>query len=109
MKLSRGVLGVTTVAFLCSMLFTGDRVYGQTFQYTKQGFSMRLTLDNKGTMGRASYPGGLGSGFPCDSLGLQYPIGQPFEHIFGAGLWVGGILDTSNGPIPTYVRGVTTG
>jgi hypothetical protein len=80
-------------------------------QYRKQGFSMRMALDNRGAFGKVVYPqfqGGAGT-VPDDSMGLEYPLGTVFEHIFGAGIWVGGILDTSTSGPPVYIRGVTTG
>jgi hypothetical protein len=40
-------------------------------------------------------------------LGLEYPIGSLIEHIGAAGVWVGGILDTSTGPSPAFVRRVS--
>lgn len=85
---------------------------------TKQGTHMRVQLMNTGIMGRIAYspfdPDNPGSA-PPESLGLEYPIGRPAEHLKGCGLWVGGKVDTSasgNGsPIPVvstaYVGGLT--
>lgn len=72
---------------------------------------MRLALDNRGSFGRVVYPGVVGGGSvpPGDSIGLEYPIGQPFEHIFGAGIWVGGYLDTAQVGTSQPIRGVSTG
>lgn len=76
----------------------------------KQGFSMKMKLDNRGAFGRVSYNGVIGGQDPGnDSIGLEYPLGRPYEHIFGAGIWVGGILDTATSGPPVYVRGVTVG
>jgi len=75
----------------------------------KQGFSMRMWMDNRSVFGRQGYPGGSAA-MPSGELGLEYPLGQPIEHIFGGGIWVGGLLDTSRGPTPQPpVRAVTTG
>jgi hypothetical protein len=63
----------------------------------KQGYSMRLWMDNRGVLGRQGYPGGDAS-MPNDSLGLEYPIGQRIEHLFGGGVWVGALSDTSKDP-----------
>jgi hypothetical protein len=91
-------------------LLSAGLAFSQGYQYTKQGFSMRLALDNRGSFGRVSYPGVIGnSNYDPDSIGLEYPIGQPYEHIFGGGIWVGGILDTSTSSTQRLVRGVTTG
>ncbi len=46
-------------------------------------------MDNLGTLGVQALP-------PPDSLGMEYPVNGNIEHIFGAGLWVGGLLDTSS-------------
>ncbi|HEX9658547.1 MAG TPA: T9SS type A sorting domain-containing protein [Bacteroidota bacterium] len=75
----------------------------------KQGFSMRMWMDNRSVFGRQGYPGG-NNAMPAGALGLEYPLGQPIEHIFGGGIWVGGLLDTSTGPTPQPpVRAVTFG
>jgi hypothetical protein len=63
----------------------------------KQGFSMRLWMDNRGVLGRQGYPGGNAL-MPNDSIGLEYPIGTSIEHLFGGGLWVGALLDTVRDP-----------
>jgi hypothetical protein len=69
-----------------------------------------MELDNRGAFGRVSFPGVIGGTDPGPQfIGLEYPVGQPYEHIFGAGIWVGGILDTSTSGPPVPVRGVVTG
>jgi hypothetical protein len=71
---------------------------------------MRLIFDNRGTFGRVAYPGVIGGLDPGpDSVGLAYPIGLPYEHVFGAGLWIGGKLDTAQSGTSTPIRLVTTG
>ena len=84
------------LAVLLFSTFIAGMLWGQpNVRYTKQGFSMRLCFDNRGVFGRIAYPGVIGGIDPGpDSIGLEYPIGQPYEHIFGAGLWIGGKLDT---------------
>ena len=106
----RFVLLKGTVMFAMVSVLGVSQMLGQSYQYTKQGYSMRLCLDNRGTFGRTPYPGVIGGTDPGgDSIGLSYPIGQPYEHIFGAGLWVGGILDTAQIGTSTPVKLVTTG
>jgi hypothetical protein len=99
-------------ALLGALVLTASQVYGQppNIRYTKQGFSMRAALDNRGAVGRAVYPefGAGGGTIPDDSIGLEYPLGTPFEHIFGAGLWVGGKLDTARIGSSAPLRLVTT-
>ncbi len=70
---------------------------------------MRMMLDNRGSFGRVAYPGGLSSGFPEDSLGLEYPIGTPIEHMYGAGIWVAAQIDTTRGGTGQRIKAVSTG
>jgi len=70
----------------------------------KQGFSSRLQMDNRGALGVIAYP----SSPPAESLGIEYPLGSNAEHLFGAGMWVGGLLDTSGSFSGTPLRLVTT-
>lgn len=88
---------------LCSMLVV-VHLYGQpNVRYTRQGDSMRLCFDNRGACGRVAYPAGM------DSLGLEYPVGSPYEHVFGAGLWIGGKLDTAQIGSSAPITLVSTG
>lgn len=75
------------------------------YSFAKQGSLMKLQMNNVGTFGRISYPPFSPSpGAPvAESLGLEYPIGQLIEHIYGAGLWIGGKLDTSQGGTSTQI------
>lgn len=68
---------------------------------------MRVQLDNEGVFGRQAYIGGSPSQ-ASGLLGLEYPIGQPYEHIFGGGIWVGGYLDTARVGTSVPVRAVST-
>lgn len=86
------------IVVLAVLVFSVETV-AQTHQARKQGFSMKMMLNNVGAMGRVAYPPFRSSPDPPpDSLGLEYPIGQRIEHLFGGGLWIGGILDTTRGP-----------
>jgi len=76
-------------------------------EWKKQGFSMRMWMDNKGVFGHQAY--NEGNSVPTDTLGLEYPIGSGVEHIFGGGIWVGGFLDTSATGNNTPLKLVTTG
>ena len=70
---------------------------------------MRLCFDNRGVIGHAAYPGVIGGIDPGpDSIGLEYPLGQPYEHIFGGGVWVGGKLDTAQIGTSAPITLVTT-
>lgn len=103
-----------TIILTSALWLLAQWAYSQVsnYQYRHQGFSMRITIDNRGAFGRVAYPQFQGGGgtVPTDSIGLEYPIGARFEHIYGAGIWVGGILDTTTTPgPPVRVRGVTVG
>jgi hypothetical protein len=64
-------------------------------RHAKQGFKMKLKLDNRGEFGYVAYPG---SNVSRDSIGLEYPVGRRIEHIYGGGVWVAGLVDTSAVP-----------
>ncbi len=73
----------------------------------KQGYGMRLEMDNSGAFGHVIYPPRGGTTQPPDSIGLEYPVGSQIEHIFGGGIWVAAqVLDTATG---TRVKRVSTG
>ena len=77
-----------------------QKVMAPTLRYVRQGFNMKLAINNRGIIGRQAYPGGGTDGTvaPPDSIGLEYPAGQKIEHVFGGGLWIGGLLDTISDP-----------
>lgn len=69
------------------------------------GLNMRLWMSNRGVFGINAKGDGIGG---CNWMGLEYPVGSNIEHLFGAGLWIGAIVDTSTDGIPRKVRAVTT-
>jgi hypothetical protein len=47
---------------------------------------------------------------PPELLGCEYPAGSDVEHVYGAGVWIGGIVDTATGGRPSSPATlVTTG
>jgi hypothetical protein len=63
-----------------------------------QGFSMKIRISTVGAIGRVACPPfspGNPAGCAAESLGLEYPIGARNEHLYGGGVWIGGLLDTS--------------
>lgn len=89
--------------FLIILMFFNSRVHAQRhYSFAKQGSVMKLQMNNLGAFGRIAYPPFSPTpNPPAESLGLEYPIGQRIEHIYGGGLWIGGKLDTSrNVPLP---------
>lgn len=71
----------------------------------KQGTTMLLQKDNRGAFGKVSY---LLNPPPPDSIGLEYPVGGRIEHLYGAGLWVGGLIDTTSGGTGQKIQVVST-
>ncbi len=70
----------------------------------KQGYDIRMYVSNFGTIGKA----GL-TNPPPESLGCEFPAGSDIEHLYGGGVWVGGIIDTSHTAVPAPTVAVTTG
>jgi hypothetical protein len=59
---------------------------------------MKLRYSNLGAFGLAACPPlapGDSGACPPGALGLEYPAGSGNEHLAGAGMWVGGLLDTA--------------
>jgi hypothetical protein len=56
-----------------------------------QGFDMRVWISNQMTMGQEAWDGNYQTQNP--PYGLEYPAGSGVEHVFGAGPWIGGIVD----------------
>lgn len=93
--------------FLCVMahLLFGPTVSAQIrHQAHKQGYSMRVWINNVGAMGRVAIPPFRPQPSPpvADSLGLEFPIGQKIEHLYGGGLWIGGISQGARRVTVTY-------
>ena len=58
-----------------------------------QGFDMRVWISNQMALGQEAWDGQIQSQEP--PYGLEYPAGSGVEHLFGAGPWIGGIVDGS--------------
>ncbi|MBI3193017.1 MAG: hypothetical protein HYZ34_00960 [Ignavibacteriae bacterium] len=62
----------------------------------RQGFSMKMWMSNDLVLGNPNYQG-TGQppiSIPCgETLGLEYPIGNCSEHLYGAGPVIGGKID----------------
>ncbi len=83
------------ITFLFPFLGRGDLKEG------KQGYSMLVRMNNWGVFG-------YDAPFYPDSIGIEYPRGTSIEHMFGGGIWVGGLLDTSQSGTSTPITLVTT-
>lgn len=71
----------------------------------RQGYDMRLWVSNFGCIAGVARP----PNSPPELIGCEFPAGSDVEHIYGAGVWVGGILDTSGpGRPPSFATLVTT-
>lgn len=67
-----------------------------------QGDSMKVAMDVRGTFGKTVYPQ------PSPYMGMGYGAGSIIEHLYGAGIWVGGKIDTSSSGTGQPVRAVST-
>ena len=73
--------------------------------HLQQGFNVKLWLGNNGTVGEGAF-----TGFdPPGRIGMEYPVGSGIEHLLGAGLWIGAIIDTARSGPPRKTKVVTTG
>jgi hypothetical protein len=91
-----------TAAVLLMLLFgaglTEVRAQLPFIDFAVQGFSMKIRISTVGSIGRVACPPfnpGNPGGCADDSIGLEYPIGARNEHLYGGGVWIGGLLDTS--------------
>ena len=90
---------VCFVSILCLVMPAIPLNAQENHRRIRQGYSMRMWMDNRGALGRVVSDTAGGPG-------LEYPVGSGAEHVFGAGLWVGGKLDTAvvgNSPPVTLV------
>jgi hypothetical protein len=93
------------ILLIAGAILLGHAVGGAfEIQEKRQGFSLRLWMDNRGVFGIQARPGT----YPNDSLGCEYPAGTNVEHIFGGGIWIGGRYDTSAAGGGTPLSLVTT-
>ena len=88
-------------------IVVADGALSQNIDTATIGYLMKVKLDNYGTMGRYAYKEGEAAALRAGKVGLEYPIGQPYEHLFGSGVWIGGLLDTSASGGSAPVRGVS--
>ncbi|HCV43119.1 MAG TPA: hypothetical protein DGH68_06515 [Bacteroidetes bacterium] len=58
------------------------------------GGSMKMEMDNSGAIGYVTYPPRSGAPRDINHIGLEYPIGESIEHIYGGGIWVGAQVDS---------------
>jgi hypothetical protein len=70
----------------------------------KQGFDITAWLGNNGTIGMGAFP----DFDPPGGIGLEYPVGSGIEHLFGAGLWIGALVDTGTQGFSRHFHAVTT-
>ncbi len=59
-----------------------------------QGFNMQVWISNQMCLGLQAWDVGSGAEVPVPpNYGLEYPVGSGIEHLFGAGPWIGGIVN----------------
>jgi hypothetical protein len=86
---------------LCTLLIFAGTAPAQIppVDFAIQGSSMRLRFNNVGAFGHIACPPfnpANPGGCEDDSIGMEYPVGSHEEHLYGSGIWVGGLLDTSS-------------
>lgn len=69
----------------------------------KQGFHLQAWMGSNGTIGQGAFDDFL----PPDGIGMEYPVGSRIEHLYGAGLWIGAIVDTGAPGAPSRIAAVT--
>ncbi len=82
-----------------------EKTTSTQFHGIRQGFDMRVWMGNMSCMGE-NYSG---TSTTPDGFGLEYPRGSQIEHLFGAGPWIGALVDTATSGPPRIVKAVTTG
>jgi hypothetical protein len=95
------------VAAVLLIVACGESFAQATIRHLKQGYTMRLKMDNRGSFGRVAYPGGTGN-LPPDSIGLEFPVGSLIEHMYGGGIWIAALVDTSTSGTGQRIKAVTT-
>jgi hypothetical protein len=91
---------------------TLNDVYGFSFvtysppatTHVIQGSSMQVLFNGMATFGKYVLPNATYPGY-----GVRYPNNVPFEHVYGAGIWVGGKIDTTAGGTGERIKAVSTG
>lgn len=94
----RTLTGGLVLLSLLGIVAEGARAQVPPIDYAVQGFAMKMRISNTGAIGHvACGPFNAGNPGACapDSIGLDYPIGDGIEHLYGGGLWIGGLVDTS--------------
>lgn len=69
----------------------------------QQGFHVKAWIGSNGTIGQGAFDDFL----PPDGVGMEYPVGSRVEHLYGAGIWVGAIVDTGAPGAPSRIAAVT--
>jgi type IX secretion system substrate protein len=68
-------------------------------KHVHQGFNMRIWLSNQIAFGLEAWDPDFSSwsqvppGHCSVGIGLEYPVGSCFEHMFGGGPWIGGLIN----------------
>lgn len=70
--------------------------------HVTQGNAMKTAFDGRGAFGKAAYP----NNYP--GFGIRYPADSYIEHLYGAGIWVGGKIDTTTGGTGPPIKRVST-
>ena len=78
-------------------------------RYQGENSDMKVLISNSSTIGKQAWNVGSQSSPPAETLGIEYKVSS-FEHMYGAGIWVGGKIDTSVvGNMQEGIKVVSTG
>ncbi len=72
---------------------------------TIQGYNFRVWLGTNATVGQRAFVDGI----PPNNIGCEYPVNSQIEHLYGAGVWIGALVDTGSGGSTQTIPAVTTG
>jgi hypothetical protein len=90
-------LGALLVSGAAGQKYAPRVTHDAAVDYAKQalqGFSLRMWLSNQMAMGLQAWDAASGSQIPGEfQFGAEYPPGSGIEHLFGAGPWIGGIIN----------------
>ena len=87
---------------------TSNPLFRPQHQTLEQGFDIRTWLSNGASIGQTAFWTDL-TGAPPNLYGFEYPQGSGIEHLLGAGVWVGALVDTSHSGNGRLIHAVSTG
>ncbi|MBI1807404.1 MAG: hypothetical protein HYR76_10180 [Ignavibacteria bacterium] len=92
------ILGFINLSFSSTNPSKKNSIAKETVSFAlriQQGFNMRVWLSNQMAIGCQALDLNCGDTGPDGKIvfGLEYPAGSGIEHLYGAGPWIGGLID----------------